>query len=256
MPQNKNARRLDWLRYLRLAVQIAAIVLIARGFLMAARGVPGVKPAFIILTILAGAFFCGWICPFGTAQEWLRLFGKNVLGVTWKIPARVDRYLSFSRYLVAALFFGTSVPLLFANSRPAFIMLLMGRVAAGGILAVMAGYLLLAVFVDRPYCKYACWFGAGVGFISMARFFGLRRNGEACLNCGKCDKACMMGVEVSALRTVRDPNCVDCGRCLAACPKPDALSVGFAPPSRADVKAMLGKYKRGGLEDTPRKAAS
>ena len=243
MTSNRFSRRRARLQYIRFAVQAFFIAFVAIGYMVIVHRLPAVKWSLLAVTVLAGPLFCSWVCPLGTAQEWLRAFGKNVMRITWKVPVRVDRYLTLGRYVIAALFFAGIIPMLFTHSRGTMVMLLMGKIAGVAAIILLGAYLLLSLFVDRPYCKYACWFGAVDGALSVARVFGLRRNADACLNCGKCDSACQMGVEVSALRAIRDPHCINCGKCLAVCPEPSALTVGFAPPSRADFAAMVEKYK-------------
>ena len=31
-----------------------------------------------LMTILFGPAFCGWVCPFGSFQEWLAKIGKRI----------------------------------------------------------------------------------------------------------------------------------------------------------------------------------
>lgn len=242
MTQAQPQPRRNRLKYARLAVQAFFIVFVAAGYMVVFHPLPAVRWSLLAVTLLAGPLFCSWVCPLGTIQEWLRTFGRNVLKTTWTVPARIDRYLTFSRYVIAALFLAGVIPAFFAQARSTTVMLLMGRLAMAAALVVLGVFLLLSLFVDRPYCKYACWLGAADGVLGMARVFAVRRNADACLNCGKCDRACQMAVEVSALRTIRDPHCINCGKCLDACPEPAALSAGFALPARVDLAAMAKKY--------------
>ena len=34
--------------------------------------------ALVILTLIASRGFCGWICPFGSVQEWIGMLGKKL----------------------------------------------------------------------------------------------------------------------------------------------------------------------------------
>lgn len=227
----------------RLLCQILGFVAAALGYFAIVRSFGLPKWLFMLTILVVGLFFCGWACPFGSAQEWLRSLGKRLFGFTWKVPARIDRYLLFSRYIFAATLLTMTVSAL--DVRKTFISTLSGKadIVFGVALAILAAFLLLSLVVERPYCKYLCGFGAMAGALSMARFFGVKRAAEACTGCGKCDRACGMGVEVSLAHTVRDPNCINCGKCVAACPKPGTLTVGFAPPCRADVQALARKWK-------------
>ena len=53
-----------------------------------------------LLTVLFGPVFCGWVCPLGTAQEWVGILGRKLIGKKYNslIPQRVDRLLRYLRY--------------------------------------------------------------------------------------------------------------------------------------------------------------
>jgi len=46
--------------------------------------------ATIVLTILLGRFFCGWVCPFGTLHQFLGFLGKRNRSAPEK--SRINRY--------------------------------------------------------------------------------------------------------------------------------------------------------------------
>ena len=240
MNNTENANKRVWIGRTRFGVQAIAFAVTAATSFAVVRSMGLPTWAFMGSIILAGLFFCGWICPFGSAQEWLRYFGKRVFGISLTIPKRFDRYLLFSRYVLLLL--GGVLVVAALDSRKTFMVSLAGTVAEVTALSILGVLLVLSIFVDRPYCRYLCKFGAMAGLFSIFRVFGIQRNVNACVNCGKCDEACMMGVEVSRANTVRDPNCINCGKCLSACAVPDALRVGFALPCLKDAKAVKEKY--------------
>lgn len=226
--------------YGRFLTQAAALVLaVAVSFaLVRNMGLP--RWAFAALVIVAGMFFCGWVCPFGTVQEWLRVAGKRFTGVTLRIPERVDRYLLLARYVLLVL--GGVLALSALNARHTFVAVATGTAAEAAAYAILAGILALSLFVDRPFCKYLCGFGAVSGLTSVFRVFTVKRDGDRCVGCRQCDRSCMMGVEVSKAHNVRDPHCINCGKCAARCPVPGALEPGFALPCLADAKVLKTKY--------------
>lgn len=237
-----NQPRTRHLQYARLAAQTLGLALTATGFYYAfVRGFGLPKWLFTASVVVAGLFFCGWFCPFGTIQEWLRPLGRK-LGLSLNIPVRLNRYLSFSRYLLIPLAFIAFFS--FLDSRRIFVSVVTGNAATAGALAVLVAVLLLSLAVDRPFCRYICGFGATTGPLGMLRLFGIRRDADKCVGCGKCDKTCLMGVEVSMAHAVRDPHCINCGKCVMACPVPGALTVGVTVPARADVAALRKKYAR------------
>lgn len=177
--------------------------------------------------VILGPVFCGWICPFGTFQEWIASIGKKLFKKRYNrmIPAVVHRWLGYFRYLV--LFWvlyvtARSGQLLFANIDPYYALFHFwtGEVAVSGLIAL--GLVVLAsLFIERPFCKYACPYGAFLGLTNLFRMFPLRRNPKTCISCKACDKACPMNIPVSISGTVRNHHCISCYKCTSgdgACP--------------------------------------
>lgn len=233
-------RKYKGLKIARFVAQAAALVLTLWGYYSLVQGMSLPKPLFYVMVITAGLFFCGWCCPFGTMQEWLRHVGKNGLGITLVIPAKIDRYLLLMRYLIPLSAGALAIAVL--DSRRAFISMVGGReleIAAYAFLGVM---LFLSLFIDRPFCRYLCGFGAIYGTMSILRLFTIKRNADTCVGCGKCDTSCQMGVEVSRVHAVRDPHCINCFECIGVCPVPEALKPSVAVPNMRDARALKEKY--------------
>jgi polyferredoxin len=189
----------------------SAFVLMSIGFLMA---------------ILFGPVFCGWICPFGTIQEWFGKLGRRLFKRRYNrfIPYPVDRVLRFTRYLVLAwvvYMTATSATLIFAEIDPYFALFNFwsSEVAVGG-LVVLGLTLVGSLFVERPWCKYACPYGATLGLFNLFSLFRIRRSEAGCKLDGACNRACPMNIPVSDLTVVRDHQCIACLECTteASCP--------------------------------------
>ena len=190
------------------------------------------ESAFVLMWIgfavalLVGPAFCGWLCPFGSIQEWIGKLGKRLFRKRFNrfIPYRFDRYLRYLRYLVLAwvLFMtASSATLVFASIDPYFALfnLWSSELAIGGVI-VLAVVLVLSLFVERPFCKYACPYGALLGLFNLVRVFKIKRKESTCITCGACDKACPMNIPVSGKRVVRDHQCISCLKCTSeeSCP--------------------------------------
>jgi len=179
-----------------------------------------------LLTLAFGPVFCGWICPFGSVQEWLSSIGRKL----WKkrfnafIPYRFDRYLRYLRYAVLGwVVYVTAVTgkLIFEAYDPYYALFNFwtGEVAVAGLVAL--GVVAVAsLFVERPFCKYACPYGALLGISNLFRIFAIKRNSATCINCSACDRNCPMNIPVSTAGTVRNHQCISCMKCSSeqACP--------------------------------------
>lgn len=190
-----------------------------------------------LLALLVGPAFCGWICPMGTIQEWFGRLGDRLFGKRrrkWKLrflPYRVDKWLRYLRYgvLVWVLYVtARSGKLLFADYDPYYALFNFwsGEVALSGLI-VLAVILLLSLFVERPFCKYACPYGAVLGLFNFVRIFKIRRNPTSCIDCGACTKNCPMDIPVDKAITVYDHQCISCLDCTSenACPVADTVEL-------------------------------
>ncbi|OQX29990.1 MAG: hypothetical protein B0D92_00780 [Spirochaeta sp. LUC14_002_19_P3] len=190
---------------------------------------------FLAAALIGGAFYCGWLCPMGAAQEWLGNLGKKIFrGKRLRVPVKLERVLIGLRYLLMiagltglALFY-----FIYFLSEPyiSFTLILKGHTAYLTVsAAVYLGFmLLLALLVDRPFCRYFCTQGAQFGLLSLVRLFSIRRRSESCISCKLCDAACPTQVELHNRSHIRHPQCINCLKCITACPVPNTLSYGWA----------------------------
>lgn len=191
---------------------------------------------FFLFGSLLERFVCGWLCPFGLAQDLLHkipLFHKKK-----RLP--LHHILKYGKYLALVIFvvlgslflfggfakvpafckyicpsgtlFG-ALPLMAANE------LLRGQ--AGGLflwkLAVLLFLLLLSVKVYRPFCQYLCPLGAIYGLFNRFSLVQIHWEEEKCVSCGACERACPVALSVREIS--RSPECIRCGRCVSACPE-------------------------------------
>ena len=192
-----------------------------------------------ITAIIAGPIFCGWVCPFGTFQEWIGKIGKKIFRKRYNniIPKKLDTVLRYLRYgvlLWVIVITATSAKLMFAEYDPyyALFSFYTGEVAITAFIA-LALVIILSLFVERPFCKYACPYGAVLGLTNLFRIFSIRRNESTCISCSKCDKACPMNIEVSSKKKIMDHQCISCFECTSeiVCPIDATVELSTSTPS-------------------------
>lgn len=191
----------------------------------------------LLLSLLLGPVFCGWVCPLGTIQEWVGKLGRKWFGnkmYNQLIPRKLDRVLRYLRYGVLAwVLYVTfaSASLVFQSYDPYFALFNFwtGEVTITALL-ILESILLLSLLVERPWCKYACPFGAVLGISNLFRIFTIRRNQDTCkLKGDACSTLCPMNIEISKHTVIRDHQCITCMECTseACCPAKETIYLGL-----------------------------
>lgn len=187
-----------------------------------------------ILAILFGPVLCGWVCPLGTIQEWFSKIGKKFFKKKFNrfIPYKYDKYLRFLRYGVLGwVVYMTAISgnLVFSEIDPYYALFNFwsGEVAVGGLI-VLGITLVTSLFIERPWCKYACPLGAILGVTNLFRVFKIRRMSSKCTLCKACDTACPMNIAVSEKEVIRDHQCISCMNCTSEMDCPIDETVEFS----------------------------
>jgi len=190
--------------------------------------------AAFLLAVGFGPVICGWVCPLGTFQEWLGKIGRKIFGKRYNnfIPGRLDNYLRYLRYFILAWVLyvtATTTKLFFQDFDPYYALFnFWSEEVALSALVILGITILLSLLVERPWCKYACPYGAVLGVFNLFRIFKIRRAPASCLNCKACDKACPMNIAVSAGEAVKSHQCISCLQCTSEYSCPVAKTVEFS----------------------------
>ncbi|NLB83233.1 MAG: 4Fe-4S binding protein [Synergistaceae bacterium] len=189
-----------------------------------------------LVTLLFGRVFCGWICPLGTIGE-LTARGARKLGIRPReLPPSVDRPLKGLKYIILAVILYFTWTLGTLAWRPWDPWVSWMHLSAGWdeIVSSPWGYVVLfllvigaGVFIERFWCRYLCPLGAALGILQKLSLTKVTRNKETCITCGKCNKACPMGLEPLSVKRVTEADCISCGRCIEACPVEKTLFFSF-----------------------------
>ncbi len=221
---------LTYINKFRLIIQLVILGLWGTGMFYIFRPI---TPVFLLGALIFGNFFCGWICPFGTAQMMFSKFGRLFLKKSIKMPQYIQKYLKYSRYLLLLLIIIKLIPESASNINGfrSFMHLandlLNSTFTVTTAYCIMLSYLLIAMFFERPFCNYLCSEGVKYGLANITRIFSIQRNTNICINCGKCDNSCPMNIQVAQNTQVRDIQCINCMECISSCPKSKALTYKY-----------------------------
>lgn len=193
----------------------------------------------LLITLLFRTGFCGWICPIGAIVDFIRWLGKKIGGLSFIKPtnkkykkwvknnkgllSKIDKYARYFRYVF-----------LLWILQAAFLSI--ASIKSGdehGILTVLylvIGLLVLGLFVDRAWCKYACPLGAILGIFGKLGLSRITRNEEACISCNLCSKNCPMSIDVAKKKQVNLLDCNTCLTCVDVCPVEGAIDLKMNIP--------------------------
>lgn len=221
--------------------------------------------AIIPVTILAGRFFCGWMCAFGALQDFLYFLPPKSIKRRLKINEKADRILKLGKYVLLAFLviavwsFGVAA---FNSASPwdAFGMLFtVGKLPDFSFVVsnLLAGFLFFILvmaasfFSERFFCRYLCPLGAIFALASKLRFTSIKKSREGCGKCRCCTHSCPMGIALYLKDDVKSGECIECFRCITACPRKNATVAVTGKDVRpviagtAAVAAITGLYYAG-----------
>jgi len=153
--------------------------------------VPLTALAFFLLPLVAALFFgrsfCAGVCPHGAIQDLVLVK-----------PVILPRWLEQALGVLPYAFLGLG--LLFAATGSAFIICrwdpfvpIFRRTGSFTILLIGAAFLLVGMFVGRPYCRFLCPYGALLKLAGKVSKWRVLITPNLCTQCKLCEKACPFG---------------------------------------------------------------
>jgi polyferredoxin len=188
--------------------------------------------------VLFGTIFCGYICPFGSFQEWIgklgkKLFPENLTGG----PEKLDRALRYfgMRSGAGPVSDRVSATLVFQAVDPYYALfnLLSGEVAVTALAALLI-IAALSLSSNAPGASISalterCWaVQQGAHFQTEAKQRNLHQ-------LQKMRPVCPMNIRVSGKEIISEAQCISCHQCTA---KP--------LPGKRHGDPFRGKSKKGG----------
>ena len=236
-----NARHFTWLRrawllfvvgFIGYAAQAQLSIVNVTGIVQALRAGRGLDYLlFDPLTVALWAFvlvslfiwgrgtFCGWLCPFGALQEVAGLAGQALrlpqVVVRRVLDARLKRvkYGVLAAILVAAVWAPAQADRL-VELEPFKTAITLNFVRGWPYVAYAVGLLLVAMVVNKAFCRYLCPLGAALALLGRVRLLDwIPRRAECGTPCQTCRHRC--GYNAIAPRgQVAYEECFQCMECV------------------------------------------
>ncbi len=183
----------------------------------------------LVITVVLGRFFCGFVCSFGFLGDVLYTAGNAVckkLGIKRKAwPAKLEFALRFVKYVVLV---GICVAVLLGayttinSNSPWTVFGKLANLSVSNVTAIGAVLLGLCavgmLLKERFFCEFLCPLGAIYSILPTLPTGRMRRERPKCRkNCQACQKQCPVGVEPKGGLLAGE--CIMCGECSEVCPQ-------------------------------------
>lgn len=194
----------------------------------------------IILTVLVGRFFCGWVCPFGSLHQGISFLAHKKKTARELVELHKYRRSQNIKYYILVIFLVMAVlpgmetiqtgllDPISLSARTVNILLLpvadnsVNILSATDhfyqtaplILAVFLIFVILNFFIPRFFCLFICPLGALFGILNRFAIWRINRNSN-CTDCKLCNKYCQGSCQPS--ENIKLSECLLCFNCLDDC---------------------------------------
>jgi len=218
---------------------------------------------FVILGLIAGRAWCGWVCPIGLLQDFFTRIRKYLKIGHYPLSENLKQASVFAKWFfvlsLICISIGIGIPHFFLKGYQYDLILPYCQICPGkqvfpflggkfkeilsvdtvtGLTAIMSYlaiasfifYVVTTAFIRRMWCRL-CPMGVFLGVLNRVSFLSLRKEGKRCTKCGICLRSCPVQVsevyEEKKKERITPPDCILCFRCVEMCPEKSALKASF-----------------------------
>ncbi len=263
--------RMSGLNITRRIIQIAAFIVMPGLFIETFAGMKAIVQALIngtfsfgelsfqiltvaavmAVTIIAGRFFCGFLCAFGAMGDFAAFLGRKLHFPQPRIPESLDMVLKYFKYalllFIVVFIWVLGVMVVPDTSNPWTVFGMYAKIgswsgfsyliSAGG--AMLLAIFVASMFIPRFFCRYLCPLGAVFAMTSGARILRVDKPTTSCGGCMACTRNCPMNLSLNKKEKVRSGECISCMQCVDVCPQKNAHVRGFNSKYAATFVTVL-----------------
>jgi uncharacterized protein with FMN-binding domain len=185
------------------------------------------------VTVIAGRYFCGWMCAFGSLTDWVYKVFSPLANKNIRFTKKADDILKFVKFCVLIVLLGIGVlaatfslsamspwdafGMLFTVGEAPALVFVVQSLLPGLVLLIII--LFASAFTERFFCRYLCPMGAFFSLTSGKKLFLIRKERTSCGNCKICTQNCTMGIPLNEMDEVTSGECIACLKCVEVCPR-------------------------------------
>jgi len=146
----------------------------------------------LIFTLFFGRSFCAAVCPLGAVQDIVLIHPLSV-------PRPLEQVLGLPAYLyfgLAVLFAATGSAYIICQYDPFVAIFRMNIVPHRNhldILILGGSFIVIGMFVGRPYCRFLCPYGVLLRTFSRVSKWHVTITPDQCVQCRLCENSCPFG---------------------------------------------------------------
>lgn len=166
--------------------------------------------ALSLTALIFGRFFCGFICPIGALEDFLRFLG-NKIGIKER---QVPKALEIIKYPVLIILLSLSIvglgnEISILSPWLGYLGLVSGLVLSLNL--VLLFLIVSSLFTRRLFCRVLCPLGAFQALLYAIGPLKIYKN-TGCGSCTYCLKDCPVSIKTVVDETI-SPECVNCLKC-------------------------------------------